>query len=274
MVINTAIARRGLLEVMDFTDAASGDSSANGHRFSQRKSGGYSESDFSSKEVPAFAIHDFLLSSDKYNAAYSLRAWQIVRSITTDSEDVFIPFIYFDQPEQNFNIHGLGVFHHGRLVGELSDTETRMFGLMTGRARNAYPSLPFGNKGWGTYRGVTARSQIKIESSDDPTSDKPITFLAKVRARGYLVELTSGKAQFKTKDIKKMQQMTESVLRSEMIKTIRHLQELNSDILGLGELLRAKRPKVWSRINWEEEYPRVRVKVDVKFRIERTGDYR
>ena len=55
---------------------------------------------------------------------------------------------------------------------------------------------------------------------------------------------------------------------------MRHLQSLNSDILGFGELVRATLPKIWQRIDWDTEYPRVKVRIDFKFNIEKTGTQR
>jgi len=274
LVINTEIAQRGILEVIDLVQRHPEIPPQMVIVLTKGKAADILKAELSSNEVPAFAIHDSLLSPDKYDAVYSLRVWQIARSIINGSEDVFIPFIYFDQQEKALTIQGLGVFHQGRLAGELSDIETRMFGLMTGRARNAHPSLSFGNKGWGTFRNVSACSQVRIEFNDAPIRNQPLTFLVKVHAQGLLVELTSGKAQLNIKEINNMQKKIEGALRNQMIETLRHLQQLNADILGFGELLRAERPKIWSHLNWEEEYPRIRVKVAVKFQIERTGEYR
>ncbi len=75
-------------------------------------------------------------------------------------------------------------------------------------------------------------------------------------------------------DIKEIEQKTERAVKAEMMKTIRNLQELNSDILGFGELVRATQPEVWRRINWDTEFPQVQVKIDFTFNIERTGYYR
>ncbi|HEX3047446.1 MAG TPA: Ger(x)C family spore germination C-terminal domain-containing protein [Bacillota bacterium] len=125
------------------------------------------------------------------------------------------------------------------------------------------------NENKATFREVKTRTKIKAIPKG-----QEIEFLFKTRARGYLVELTNAKANLSVKDIREIEQKTERAVKAEMLKTIRRLQELNSDILGLGELVRATRPEVWRRIDWDQEFPRVQVKIDFKFNIERTGTYR
>ena len=43
-----------------------------------------------------------------------------MRGTVVGPGDVYIPFISVSQPEQAYIIKGLGVFHHDRMVGELS----------------------------------------------------------------------------------------------------------------------------------------------------------
>ncbi|HEX3046406.1 MAG TPA: Ger(x)C family spore germination protein [Bacillota bacterium] len=226
----------------------------------------------SSREVPGLVILNFLEQSAKSDLAFPLSGWQLVRGVNFDTEDIFLPVISFEPQEETFIIKGIGVFHHDRLVGILSDTETRMFGFLTGRARNAAPSLvaQHSNVGLGrvSYR-VMANTKTKAF-----VDGEQLRFLVNVKLKGSLVESTKAETRLSLEEVRELEKAAEQKFKSEMMKTVRHLQELNSDVLGFGELLRAMHPKAYRRLNWDREFPRVPVQVKVKFNLEQSGSFR
>ena len=221
-----------------------------------------------SKEIPAHSFRNFLRSAAKADLAYLMAEWELLRDITSGPEDAYLPLVAIDKPE-HFSIRGIGVFHRDRLVGELSDTETRMFGFLANKAKNAYLSLPVGTMGQATFRQVTVKTKIKTVITGNR-----IEFFIKTRAKGLLVELTGGKLNFKLNELKLLEKAVEHTVTEEMQKTALHLQAMNSDIFGWGELLRATRPAVWRRIKWEDEFPRAMAQINFRFNVERTGTYR
>jgi hypothetical protein len=54
-------------------------------------------------------------------------------------------------------------------------------------------------------------------------------------------------------------------------QTIRKMQEANCDGLGIGRQLIAFHPTTWKKINWEEEYPKVRFEPNIQVEIVQTG---
>ncbi|MGE5606105.1 MAG: Ger(x)C family spore germination C-terminal domain-containing protein, partial [Bacteroidota bacterium] len=116
---------------------------------------------------------------------------------------------------------------------------------------------------------VTADSKIRAL-----VRGNQIEFFIKIRASGFLVEVTTGKHNLNLTDIGLIREKTEKTIKKELVKTMARLQSLGSDVLGLGNILRATHPKIWRRINWEEEYPKVKVRVDFKFKVSRIGTFR
>jgi len=221
------------------------------------------------QEIPSLMIVNFQRSTSKGDLAYPMELWRFEKAVTVGREDAFLPFIALDREGEGYTIEGAGVFHRDRLVGELTDIETRMFGLLSGRVSNAYPSISVAEFGELTFRNVTADSKIRAL-----VSGEEIEFFIKVRAGGFLVEVTTGKHDFKVSDIELIREKAEKTIKNELVKTMEHLQSLGSDVLGFGNILRATHPEIWRRINWEEEYPKVRVRIDFKFQVSRIGTYR
>jgi spore germination protein KC len=269
VIISVDLARHGLKPLVDFLDRHPKIPPQAWIILSKDRAEDILNTPVFSKEITGISIHDFLHSISKADLMYVLKETEIIKAFTTGLEDAYMPFIATDPVKKEYIINGLGVFHQDRMVGELSDNETRMFGFLAGKTNNAYPSIPLDNVNKATFRQVKARTKIKAISKGNR-----IEFLIKSRAKGYLVEMTNAKTNLDIKDIKEIEEKTERVIKAEMMKTIRHLQEVNSDILGFGELVRATQPEVWRRINWDREFPHVQVKINFKFNIERTGTYR
>jgi spore germination protein KC len=227
------------------------------------------DSQLSSKEIPGISIHNFLESSSKADMVYSLRVHEIKKRMLIGPEAAYLPIIAYDDREKTYIINGLAVFHKDRMVGRLNPIETRMLGFLVGKARNAYPSVTLANGAIATFRDVKCRTKYQVS-----TAGARIRFKVKARAQGFLVELTSNQGEFLPEEIKQITKKTEQEITIGMLKTINRLQELNSDLLGLGELLRATKPEIWKGLNWEERFPEVEVEVDFRFKIQRLGTYR
>lgn len=269
LVISADLARRGLKPLVDFLERHPKIPPQAWVILTRGRAEVLLNAPIFTKEISAITLQTFFHSMTKADRVYVLDGMKVIKAFTTGLEDAYMPFIAVDPVKKEYTIEGLGVFHRDRMVGELSGAETRMFGFLSGRTGNAYPSISLDNENKATFREVKARTKIKAIPKGPG-----LEFLFKTRARGYLVEMTNAKANLSLKDIREIEQKTERAVKAELLKTIRHLQELNSDILGLGELVRATQPEVWRRIDWETEFPRVQVKIDFKFNIERTGTYR
>jgi spore germination protein KC len=161
------------------------------------------------------------------------------------------------------------VFHRDRLVGKLSETESRIAGMMMNKTHNATFTAPVGKMGEVSYRKLVWKRKIKIVKT------KPeMEFLINVGAKGFGPELTGDPTELSPKKIKTIEKVTKNYLKKQILTTVRHLQRLNSDIVGFGDLVRAEKPDIWKRLNWDEDYSRVNFGVTVKFTLERVGKYR
>ncbi len=267
VIISAPLARKGLKPLIDFLDRHPEIPPQVLMVVTEESAKEIIDSTLGSKEIPGLAVRYFLESPSKADLVYSLRVSEIMRAFLIGFEDAYMPVISYDSREKTYVINGIGVFQKDRMVGQLNPIETRMFGFLSGRARNAYPSIQVG--GLATFRGV----QSKVKTRAIAVGDR-ISFIIQVRAEGFLADLTSAKGKFSPKDIQGIETKTEKEITNGMVKTIRRLQEMNTDILGFGELLRATKPEVWQRIDWDSEYPKVGVSIDCKFKIKRSGVYR
>lgn len=269
VIVNNAIAKRGLKQYVDFLER---------HPF--LPSQGYlvltegtaqemlSEA-LAAKFIPGVAIADFLDNPRNIDQVIPMKNWRFIRKILVGPTDPFLPIISFSKEERAFQFKGIGVFRRDRLVGRLSKDESRMTALLMSKVSNAYLLIPVPGMGEVSFKGVTAQSKMKVLKTK-PQLELEIT----VKVSGHVHDIPSQAARFKNKDIRQIQHAVQNALTKQMRKTIRHLQNLNSDIIGFGEKVRATRPESWKKMKWDEEYPKANIHVTVSFNLEDTGVYR
>ncbi|MDP4178089.1 MAG: Ger(x)C family spore germination protein [Bacillota bacterium] len=71
--------------------------------------------------------------------------------------------------------------------------------------------------------------------------------------------------------IKELNKHIELQIQSDCQKLIEHLQSLESDPIGIGDIVRAKYNGYWKRCNWHEAYKNAAINVHVKFNIVQYG---
>jgi len=61
------------------------------------------------------------------------------------------------------------------------------------------------------------------------------------------------------------------LLRRDFMNLLKYLQEIGSDPVGFGEIIRAKHNEYFKSVSWKTVYPKVKFDIDVKINIEFYG---
>jgi len=266
VVISTALAQQGLKGTIDFL-----------HRhptlppqalllLTDRKASQVLNFTLGNKRIPTSELVAFFQGPSKRDRVFSQHLWEFHRNINSRTQDAFIPLLNYNLQEKTFAIVGLGVFRRDRLVGKLSANEARMFGMLAGKTKDGYLSIPTQQYGRLGFRRISAHPQFKLRRNKAQWE-----FEIKVKVKGHLAESTRGATGFTIRDWQRIEAVTANYLKREMLKTLRRLQLLNSDLLALGEKLRATAPREWAALNWEQAYPKAQLRLEVKFRIYQIG---
>lgn len=218
------------------------------------------------KRVPGSSLIKFFHIKGKKDQAYDQPIWVLARNINLATQDAFLPILEYDSAEETYIIKGLGVFHNDRLVGKLSGEETRMFGLLSSRARNAYLNLTIPEYGRVGMRQVRSKAKIGFKRKETG----PVMTID-VKARGSLGEITKMAFKLSPEDRQQINGAVSAYLKREMEKTLQKLQALGSDLLALGEVYRIHNPMTWEASLWESLYPRIPVELTVQFTMENYG---
>lgn len=184
----------------------------------------------------------------------------------------FIPYVKKGKDDKEVMIFGLAIIKNGKMVGKLSNAESYALGALlnqtTGNTILSVPSLLYPGCHL-AFEAHDAHSQLKY--LDDKEN---ISFAYQVDVDGHFAECPSSLIKEETgKDIEGINKSVAKQLKQDMERTIKKLQELNVDLLGLDSYLFQKHPKVWKQVaaNWEELFPEADIDVQVTVHTRHLG---
>jgi len=175
-------------------------------------------------------------------------------------------------PAGRIELVNYGVFKDNKLIGWLNEEDGIGFNYLIGEIQSTLLSVPCDEFNTFNLEITKSRMKNKIEIKNG----KPVIHLT-YTAQGNIGELGCSIDLSKPEEIDKLQ----SIFEEEAIKnakvTLEKLQkEFKSDIIGIGEMIHKKNPKVWKSLkeDWDSHFENLEIEVDAKFVIKRTGAIR
>ncbi|MGL5514283.1 MAG: Ger(x)C family spore germination protein [Sporomusa sp.] len=168
-------------------------------------------------------------------------------------------------------ILGTAVFAGDKMVGILSNEESRAVAIMTGEFRNGYITLddPLIPK---TRMDVNLRRDRK-PSIKPSIVDGIVTFDVKVLLDADILTIPSGINYESTDYIDLLEQQLVNIITNQLEKTLTRTQQLGTDVVGFGLYTRTLFSNYddYDQFNWYEVYPTAKFNLDVTVNIRRTG---
>jgi spore germination protein KC len=173
-------------------------------------------------------------------------------------------------------VSGMAVFREERLVGWLDEKETRGWGWINGRVRRGYavtmtPLSSHGKMNPVTFHLLGGKSSIKYSLNNGK-----VTAHVNINVRGEVVEWTPRIDLIDPDIINSLETDLAKVVKSEVEAALNKGQrELKTDIFGFGSHLFRKHKREWNREfkdKWPKLFPSISIDVNVKARIENTGN--
>lgn len=213
-------------------------------------------------------LHDFLISVGAAgNEAFAARVMlekqmDEIKSGTDRNE------------KTQLRIDGCGVFFQDRLVGWLDGPTTRGLLWLRGDADSSVISIDDSASGIKGSIEVT-RASSEITAAIDPNDLANTRFTVRIRAVGRLTEEYCGPDVARRETVNLIDQLAANEIKAEALAAIAALQgELRSDVIGLGEKVRERLSNAaWDAVKakWPGYFPKVKVEVNVDFKVSRHG---
>ncbi len=173
-------------------------------------------------------------------------------------------------PVSVLSYEGGGVMKVDKLVGWLNGDETRGYLLGLGQANQAALPIEYRKHPSDDVSIMLTRSSSKIKVN---VGNGQVTAAINIRAEGDLIEYHETKEIAASKNIAGLEKYFEAEIRREVQKTVEKAQKLDADIFGFGAQLHRSSPQAWRRMekDWYKILPQIRVTVNVRADIRRTG---
>lgn len=201
---------------------------------------------------------------------------ETVRDSYSPFIDLALPLIV--QDEDDVHISGLAIFNGDKMVGKLVGNDPFYVVLIrekfkSGTIQVTIPGAPFKN----LSNDIPEELAIAIDSI---VSNRRMTlvneetreFNLDVKLEGRILEIHSSITTEDFEVIDKLENEVEKKFVKEIERIIKKTQELNSDILGFGEVYKANvGTKNLDEKKWKELYPEIQVNVNVNIVLLRNG---
>lgn len=171
------------------------------------------------------------------------------------------------------SIKGAAVFRGDRMVGWLSERETRGLNWVLGHVRNTVVVVtnPLN-------RNTRERASIEILRSNSkvvPSFHGGLPAIEiKIEAQGNLSEVQGYLNPLDPSQWKALEESTANVIRREIQDSITRAKGFNSDVFGFGRAFYSRYPREWYgglKSRWYNIFPELKVHTKVKVRLQKTG---
>lgn len=163
----------------------------------------------------------------------------------------------------------IGVFRGDKLVGWLTEEESKAFNYISGNVKSTIGVLPCPDGGVLNVEVIRADAKMKGEV----INGKPKVELA-IRIEENIGEVACKIDLTKMETTYQLERLAEKNVRTFIEQTIQKTQSrYRADIFGFGEAIHRDDPNAWKKLQskWENEFPKLAVSVRVTVELRRTG---
>ncbi|MDQ0418631.1 Ger(x)C family germination protein [Croceifilum oryzae] len=216
-----------------------------------------------SEEIPTNYIRGMLRSGTKNGIFTDVTFGQLL--IDMEIPNCQFPVMNYLEPiEGGYKWDGVAVFNRDKMVGMIHGRED-IAGVLQVRT-NQRGHVVIAPRSDGAIAFHPYRSGRKIKVKPDGSIE------IHIEVTGFIQEKTSKDDLSKVEVIQDVSNQVATIYQDRMKRLItRSQKELQADVLNLGKYVRAYQPKFYNSINWQEEYPNIRITTKYHVTIHRYG---
>ncbi|MBD2844192.1 Ger(x)C family spore germination protein [Paenibacillus sp. IB182496] len=228
------------------------------------------------ESIPANSLYTKLETSDQVWAATGkITLLELTQDLATEGRNPTLTGIrvvgnksagdsmsnrqYIDPPVE-LVYDGMAVFHGDRMVGWLTEMDTKIMNYVRNRVKKTTAIQPCPNPEEGT---VTLRVERSHANIDVKLTDGEPVFLIDVRLEQDIADMECAMDLSKLDTLYQVEKVSNERLDALLKSSIAGVQRrFGSDIYGLGKKLHSKFPREWASIDdWNETFRNVRIDV-------------
>ncbi|WP_404350819.1 Ger(x)C family spore germination protein [Sutcliffiella horikoshii] len=219
------------------------------------------------------AISDLLVTAED-NTIIENETVQTVCPIMFDpSADFSLPVIKMIETN-DIEVVGMGLISDRTYTGVTLDAEhsTTLLMLANKKAKVAQVNMMVHPEEENPQNRYMTLSISKAKSKITTTVNSPTDIHVKIdmKVTGAIAEYPKNHLVSKQK-VKVLEEKAAQYLTTQSEEVIKIIQDANSDVLKIGQQIKAHHNKTWKDIKWREVYPTIEIEPNVKVEITGTG---
>lgn len=226
------------------------------------------------KPRPSFYMNQLIEDNAKTGNCPDTSIFKFSTYAFAEGIDAITPLVKMENEETN-GIHVLGsaLFHNDKMVGKLNQKDTSLLLAMKGKLKHTYytftsldcPENDKSGKSGANMLLYKPKTKIKVHIEDNI----PIVDIS-LKLSGVYEEHKWDHVDKKSVQ-RKYEKVMSKEIKNECIKLLKYTQEVGSDPIGIGDIIRAKYNTYWSNNSWKDLYSKAVFNVDADVNIVRYG---
>ena len=221
-------------------------------------------------KVPASSIAQLLENRSATSQTADLELVDFMKCLTNETAATVAPLITTEGTgkEKRVKVSAGAVLKQGKMIGKLTETETRGLLWVTNRIKSGLLNVNV-NRIEATIENIKSSTKVTPEMKDDGT----IRMKIKIKQSGSLGSQKGEENLATPEKIQQLNQATAQVIREEIQQSIKKARELNADIFKFGESIHKKYPKEWKTLesNWDDLFQKLDIDLEITAQITGVG---
>lgn len=187
--------------------------------------------------------------------------------VRNPSEELFLN--YFMAHEKKMEWQGIAVFKGDRMIGKLNDEQAWSFMQMALGKNGIHLIVPYEadpERLLSVHLETNAVHYTFTEKNGAVQAEIRVVAEVDLNNRAFALHVSTPDV------IEKLERSVKHYLEQRAKETVKMLQEdYQSDVLGLGNYIRAYHPEIWSQIKNTDYFPNLQIQVNYTVKLRRTG---
>ncbi len=168
-----------------------------------------------------------------------------------------------------FNLSHIALFQNDKMVGWLDGEDVKGFNWLTNQVRGSIISVHVpGHVGTVNGESITSKSKMRVRL----VNGKPVIQI-RINAEEETVATSTNLNMRDPENIKLVEAAFADYIKNQSESALTKIKQSKSDVLGIGELIYQRYPKVWHQMepHWRDEFSRMPVDVQVRVKVMNSG---